>query len=201
MNTLDEVEKAAIGREDDGAAREIRLVDLERWMESSDIEVLGAVYSIISEVRTFSKVSPPPDAAKCDRFALSYIERCIRHDPHGEWASTRYEAAYDATSWFEALWAETAGTSAVLSDLRETLARLTMECDAAVQDCIVTGVLEHLFQNRKIQKFFAGWAEREVLKDSYKEGCELASGFLKFKAGTGNSGHKIGPNPLGEREE
>lgn len=189
MKTLDEVEKA-IGLEDDGAPTEIRLADLERWMESSDIEVLGAVYTITSEMRTFSKISPPPDAETCDQFALSYIERCIRHNPHGEWASTRYEAAYDAMTWFEALWAETAGTSAILKGLRETLARLIMERDAEVQDCIVTGVLEHLFQNRKIQEFFAGWAEQEVLNDIYKEGCELASGFLKFKADTGNSRHK-----------
>lgn len=63
----------------------VSLEDIQRWMASSDIEVLGFAHTLLSNARF--RVEPPIAIADYIQFTKHYYERCLHEDPDGEWSA------------------------------------------------------------------------------------------------------------------
>jgi hypothetical protein len=145
-----------------------------RWMNSSDIEVLGAVEAILMDPQLYDRIKPqPPDEVVFD-FLLNYYRRCILEDPQGEWCLSRYIAAHSLKSWFMALWAHRQVYQATIDRIKMMLADLYRHGDNEVKDAVVNGALEHLFEDPSVAKYFSDWANDPELKTAFEEALEWA---------------------------
>jgi len=172
----DIVEEFGVGKVPERVST-IPLEKLKCWMESRDIEVLGAVASFISDARYFTRIKPPIRFDDTHTFLLRYFKRCLLENPDGEWADSRYSAGRDVYLWFVSLWNKKNTRSVVFDDYKALLASLYRTGDAELRTCIVTATLEHLFETSSIRKFFADWKEDPILKQAYDEAAEWTSGL------------------------
>lgn len=140
-----------------------------RWMQSADIEILGATYALISDVHHLSRIDPPLSLADTHPFMRHYYDRCLREDPDGEWSDSRYSAGWDLVSWFGSLWKDPAVPRQVLKDFKEWLATLYREGDKDLRECIVTATLEHICEDPNIAKYFADWKLDPELEVAYRK--------------------------------
>ena len=152
----------------------VALSDIQRWIESSDIETLGFTHSLLSDTRI--RVEPPISIAEYVRFTKKYYERCLRENPDGEWSSPSYIAGGELVNIFASLWRDALVPRSVLEDLKVWLGQLYREGDSNLRNCIVQGTLEHLFEQKPIREFFADWVNDEVLAVAHREASEWYQG-------------------------
>lgn len=148
-----------------------------RWMNSADIEVQGAVHSLIHESKYYTKIEPYLTFQDYYKFNMAYYARCFRDNPDGEWADTRYEAGWSFTSWFGGIWHDESTPRAALEELRGWLEDIYTNGDEELRDCLITAVFEHLFEDRHIMRFFACWKDDPVMADAYAEAVDYAAYF------------------------
>lgn len=147
-----------------------------KWMKSDDIEVLGAIESILTNSQFYNqiKIKPsPPDEVVFD-FLLNYYRRCIIENPQGEWSLSRYLAAHTLTAWFMKLWAHREIYQMTIDRIKMMLADLYRHGDIEVKDGVVNGALEHLCEDPSVAKYFSDWANDPELKTAYEEAMEWA---------------------------
>jgi hypothetical protein len=142
------------------------------WMQNDDIEVLGATFKLLHKNEHYSRIVPPLCFADYHRFHLRYYERCLRVNPNGTWSDSRYSAAHSFVVWFEGIWEDTSHPREALGELKSLLENLYREGDEELRCCIVTGVLEHLFENPSIREFFDDWKRHSVLRSAYSQAVE-----------------------------
>jgi hypothetical protein len=65
----------------------VALSDVQRWMASNDIEILGFTYRVISNGRF--RIEPPISLSEYVEFIKRYYERCLRENPNGEWSDSK----------------------------------------------------------------------------------------------------------------
>lgn len=142
---------------------------VREWMTSADIQTLGAVYYLIFDSRYYPKIEPPLTIGDYTAFVLPYYERCFREDPQVDWASPRYTAGWDLVGWFMGMWRDATVPRATLKEIKAWLAGLYRTSDEELRTCLVTATLEHLFEDRKVAKFFADWRNDPLLRNAYAE--------------------------------
>ncbi len=156
---------------------------IESWMQSSDIEVLGAVRYLILDKRYFKKIRPPLELKDYQKFLLHYYERCIRENPDGEWSETRYEAGWALVNWFVNLWDDPSVSRRFVEEIKAWMAKLYKDGNEEIRKCLITATLEHLFEKKKIAKYFSDWCEDDILRSGYDEALnyskELQTGKRK----------------------
>lgn len=145
---------------------------LLEWMQTNDIEVLGVLYAFTSKPEYAKRIQPPLTLPEYRDFLLRYFEYCLRLNPDGEWAHTRYEAGWDLVSWFTKLWQEKEASHETLRKIKTWLASLYKDADADTRRCVVDATLEHLFENREISRFFADWKDDADLAIAYAAATE-----------------------------
>ncbi len=145
------------------------------WMKLDDIEILGAISSIITE--HYDRVEPAIPMETICNFQLNYFRRCLIENPDGEYSDSRYTAGYDLAMWFKALWADKKVPKSIIKDLKSMLSQVYKSGDEEVRNCIVTSVLEHLFENPEIGKYFSDWQKNPVLKVAYNQALEWGKCF------------------------
>jgi len=141
-------------------------------MENGDIEVLGVVYAFVTDSRRNKIIEPPLEFDDYYRFITRYFERCFREDPKGKWADSRYSAGHDLVNWFASLWDDDKVPRTAISNLKAWLAKLYIDGDTDLRNCIVTATLEHLFEQQKIRRYFADWEGHPVLGVAFSEAME-----------------------------
>lgn len=144
---------------------------VDAWMQSSDIEVLGALYAFLTN-ENLTRVTPPLTQLEMWNFCERYLERCLREDPKGQWAHSRYAAAWDIASLIGKLWANRAADRSALLRSRDWLARVYGDSESSVKEAIVNGTMEHLFENRNIKSLFEAWRDDPVLGEAYERAAE-----------------------------
>ncbi|MBM4257997.1 MAG: hypothetical protein FJ147_19155 [Deltaproteobacteria bacterium] len=149
------------------------------WMKTDDIEALGALYELLTEKRFYTRIQPPLQFDDYHSFILQYYERCLREDPDGKWSNSRYSAGGDLVGWFIGLWRDSSVPRSALLELKEWLAKLYKQGDEKLRVCLITATLEHLFQDRKIAKYFADWRKDTILADAYDEALGYANHLRK----------------------
>ena len=152
----------------------VALNDVQRWMESTDIETLGFTHHLLSDTRF--RVEPPISVAEYVRFTKRYYERCLRENPDGEWSSPSYIAGGELVNIFASLWRDSSVPRPILEDLKSWLGELYKQGDTKLRKCLIHGTLEHLFEQEVIRKFFDDWIDDRVLSVAHSEASQWYQG-------------------------
>jgi hypothetical protein len=161
----------------------VPLSDVRQWFKSEDIEVLGFASGLVHDARF--RIEPPLTPHEYKTFVMHYYGRCLKEDPKGEWADSRYSAGSTLVNIFASFWRDSSVPREILKELKTWLGRLYAEGDESIRTCIVNATLEHLFEQKDIREFFSDWKKDPVLTIAHKEACEWYLG--------------VGKNPLGRR--
>jgi hypothetical protein len=148
--------------------------DVQRWMASTDIEILGFTYALLSDRRIRIEPSVPLDDYV--RFVKLYYERCFRENPDGEWSDSSHSAGMGFVNLFAHLWRDMSVPRSVLDDLKVWLGRLYKEGDPDIRICIVQATLEHLFEQEQLREFFSDWKDDKILAVAHEEASEWYKG-------------------------
>jgi hypothetical protein len=146
--------------------------DVKRWMQSSDIETLGAVYELVMNRRYSSLIEPPLEFTDYHDFVKHYYERCFIENPDGDWSDSRYSVGWSLCNWFKGLWDDPDIQRAILADLKSWMAALYTNGNDELKNCLVTATFEHLFNRKDIAKYFSDWKKDDRLKIAYAEAME-----------------------------
>jgi hypothetical protein len=145
------------------------LNDLEQWMDSEDIEVLGFTNAMIHDGRF--RIDPPLQVADYALWIKRYYGRCFVEDPDGKWSDSSYSAGWDLVGVFIALWDDNSVPRELLRDLKGWIGGLYKSGDDRLRTCIVNATLEHLFERKPIRKYFSEWRNDPMLAAAYNEAC------------------------------
>jgi hypothetical protein len=168
VTTLNEV-LAAMSRLDVDEKERVAQEQLKEWMKSDEVQALGAIYYLIFDKRYYPRIEPALSFEDYKSFLLPYYDRCFREDPQVDWASTRYTAGWDLVGWFMGLWRDGSVPRKSLEEIKRWMADIYRNGDEQVRNCLVTATLEHLFEDRKVAKFFIDWRGDPILKQGYSD--------------------------------
>lgn len=153
----------------------ISLELVKKWMGSTDIEVLGVVSSYILKKEYTKRIEPHLSFNDVHPFIVSYYERCLLENPDGDWTDSSYEAAWSLVNWFRHLWSEKENRMKEIENFKKWLGNLYKNGDERLQDCIVNGTVEHLFEDKKVKAYFKDWQDDSTLNKAYTLGAEWSS--------------------------
>ena len=142
------------------------------WMNSDDPEVLGALYSFVTEPRQAARVTPPLTFDEYWNFVSRYFSRCFRENPNGEWAHSRYEAGWDLASWFTSVWKDDAIAGDAKNDIKKWIGDQYVSGSPDLRRCIVDATLEHIFEDTSVARFFDDWRSDQILSTAYREAAQ-----------------------------
>ncbi len=142
---------------------------IKSWMQTEDVEGQGAVFALLMKPHHAKRIAPPMTFDDYHHFVMRYYERCFRENPDGEWADSRYSAGRSLVNWFIGNWNKSEVPRSAFADLKAWLETLYIKGDQELRICLVTATFEHLFENKKIAKYFSDWEKDPVLKVAYEE--------------------------------
>ncbi len=106
-----------------------------------------------------------------------------RQDARNEYRLTRFDALSCIGGLFEGLWKARTDHQSELIQIRDSIAEQCRSPDGEQVDAVVTGLLEHLFQDKEKVQFFHSWRGDKRLAAVFDESCRLADGFTKLRDG------------------
>jgi len=140
------------------------------WMRTTDLEALGALQVLISDPRHAGRIVPRLSFDAVFEFTMRYSERCILENPQaGQWASSCYLVGHDLVRWFLRMWDDPLVARQRLGEIKSRLARLHKSGDIDVRECIVNGILEHLFERNDVAAYFIDWKADSELGQAYDD--------------------------------
>ena len=148
---------------------------VKSWMETQDIEAMGALMSLLADEKHAQRIDPPILFQEYFPFATRYYERSIRENPDGEWSDSRTTAGWDFAKWFIQLWEDGPTYETEINELKALLKILYEEGNQEFRSDFVIMVLEHLFQNPEIADYFGDWQKEPVLGPAYAEAKMLVN--------------------------
>lgn len=147
---------------------------VKRWMETQDIEAMGALMNLLADEKHLQRIVPPIRFEQYFPFATRYYERAIRESPDGEWSDSRTTAGWDFAKFFIELYDDLPTYETEITQLKTLLEKLYEEGDAEFRSDFVISILEHLFQNPAIADYFADWQNELLLSPAYADAKLLA---------------------------
>lgn len=156
-----------------GQVTTVTRADVLTWMNSADIQVQGAIsHVLLDHPERTRAIEPPLDREDYEVFLRSYLARCIKQDPGGEWAHPRYLAGHAVVAWL--LGHRRRGDLELKSVevWKSWIRDLYLTGDDKVRDAVVNGILEHLFEEKPMRTLFADWREHAELRVAYELACE-----------------------------
>ncbi len=151
------------------------------WMQTGDVEALGAIYSFVTKPEYYNRITPALTLVEYVEFIIRYFDCCLRLNPDSDWAHTRYEAGWDLASWFAKLWQDQSNYQESLKQIKDWLAILYKKGGVEIRRCIVDATLEHLFDNKRICYFFEDWKKDAELAVAYAEATEYVRRLKNMK--------------------
>jgi hypothetical protein len=177
MKILNEIVSELMRNVDAKEAATIPYGKVKKWMQNKDLEVLGAVYVLITEPQHYSRIKPYLTIYDYIPFLMHFFERCFLENPDGKWALTRYAAGRGLINLFIQLWNDPKTPHSIPLKLKEWLAKIYKQGNEDVRLCIITATLEHIFVNKKIATFFSDWRKDPFLKQPYEEALGYSKHF------------------------
>lgn len=164
----------------------ISAADVRRWMMSDELDALAALHYLVVDKNGAAIVAPRLSSDEINEFSKRYYERCLLEDRRepGNWSATRYSAAWSIVNWFARVWRNADAKRRWPAEIKRWLAAMFLAGDEALRTCLITGTLEHLFEDRQIARFFSDWEQHGILGDAYRAAIEWSE--------------KGGTSPLGE---
>lgn len=145
---------------------------VRRWMRTTDLEVAGALMSLIA--KHDSRINAAIRPEEYFDFVRGYYERSMLENPDGEWSDSTTTAGYDFARWFLRLWDDPSVPRSAINDLKESLAQVCRAAPELVRANIINSALEQLFRRSEILDFFADWQGHPSLSEPYIEAKRLA---------------------------
>jgi|SRR5208337_1712163 len=177
MTSLDEIKSEFETITGIAKSTQISKEKVRSWLQSQDLEVLGAVHCLIMDKTIYLRIQPQLSIEDYHLFSMHYLGRCIRENPDGEWAESRYLAGGTLVNWFVHLWNDKAVPRHIVKELKDWLAKLYREGNEEIRTAIITATLEHLFEHKKIAKYFEDWRNDPILGSAYDEALGYAKKY------------------------
>jgi len=147
---------------------------VQRWMETHDIEAMGALMSLLADDKHSQRIEPAVTFEEYFPFATRYYERNLLENPDGEWSDSRTTAGFDCSRMFIQLWEDRPAYDREITQLKSLFKRLCEEGNEEFRSNFVIAVLEHLFQTGEIADYFSDWQNNSLLDAAYTEARMLA---------------------------
>jgi hypothetical protein len=157
---------------------EIEKEGIIKLITSDDIEAQGEIFDLLNRELFCSRIRPPLALADVYPYLLKHLKRVILEDPNGKWSGSRYEAAAFLVNLFRSYWDQGAKQASAVADIKNLLEALLRDGSEEVRICIISGTLEHLFEDQKIKDYFSSWIELPRLNDAYSEASLFAKEIL-----------------------
>jgi len=138
------------------------------WTKSASLEDLQILSELIFKKSFYERISPFLSINDYQNLLLGYYRRCIIENPKNDDLTSRYEACWELLSWFNNLWKDKDENHKQLLEIKEYLSDLYRNGDKEIRHAIIYAVLEHLFENATIRRFFYDWKDCPLLSDAYK---------------------------------
>lgn len=146
------------------------------WTKSDDILVLGALYKLTD--KDYFRIKPELGTQVTYDLILKYLTRCMLDNPESsDLILSGYEAAWTLASWFKQLCAQRPTTDQILKTIVSTLGAMYEKGDPAVQDRILNGTLEHIFEQEEAVNLFTSWQTDPVLKLPYTQALQWGQDY------------------------
>jgi hypothetical protein len=143
--------------------------DIIAGIRVDNTELAGAIYDIVTTDRLRRRIEPDLTDLELDDLFIEYFERCILTDPKGEWALTRYSAAWEAQGRIMDAWENEGGEAGSCIRWKKWMEKLYRAGDEETKRAVVDGILEHLFERKGLRKFFSDWKIDPQLQTAYNE--------------------------------
>jgi hypothetical protein len=145
---------------------------VRKWLSGRpSVEVLGAITEIFANSR---RVVPPLTLEEICAATQEYFRLCLIHNlPDSEYAPNRSVAGLELVSWFNSLWRDSSVPREYVVRLVNMLRDLVIK-GAVPQDQLAGAVLEHLFETRGVEEFFADWRDDIRLAKAFELAMDWA---------------------------
>jgi hypothetical protein len=167
MNSLIDEMRVAFEAAEKCVGSEVPGAQVQTWMTSPDVEVLGALNVYMHEPQYAKLIKPGIGFDDYHSFMLRYYELCFDQNPDSEWAEGRYAAGWAFVTWFHKMWMDPNVPREKIEETKRWLANLYKRADSELRTCLVNAVLEHLFENKQIAVYFKSWTQEPQLRDAY----------------------------------
>ena len=142
-----------------------------KWMTSPRLDIQGALY-VLTNI-AWDRIKPELTMQATCQFILDYYRRCIVENPtSGDYILNRYEAGWEMANWLKALYAGQPETSEILLNAENLLKEIYIQGDKETKECIINGILEHVFEEQSMVSLFDNWRKIPQLKIAYDEALE-----------------------------
>jgi hypothetical protein len=145
--------------------------DVRRWIDSGDLLTWSVVYALAEN--DWSRIQPEIAVEEHAEFMRRYLLRCIEENPTpSEVLHGGYEAAWELAAALKQ-WRRRGGRiAATVRGVALDLEKIYRRGDAATQNRILCGVMEHAFEDPAIRPYFVDWERDADLRDAYKLATE-----------------------------
>lgn len=146
-----------------------------QWKKSANYEVIELLLNILTESKYVDKITPKLDFYDMFPFLIDKYIELMRVGTKID-TMLPYCTAHDLKNIIEHFWDYKYIPSKEASKVKQKIkSKLEFEClnaDKQYADVIINGLLEHLFDNRKIRKYFKDWENIQRLEIFYK--CSIS---------------------------
>jgi len=150
---------------------------IRNWLNSGQIEILAVIYEFSYKKEIYEKIVPPLTFIDYYKLITKYFSLCFEKNHKDDyWIHSRYSAGRDLVGWFVNLWDDKHTSKKYLKSMKDWMANLYKKGDGELKECLITATLEHLFEDKKIIKYFSDWRKDPELKIAFqtaKEWCEI----------------------------
>ena len=140
-------------------------------MLSENLEDQGMVFQIIDQYAYC--IEEMPSQKDLLDFYLNYFEKCMLENQSGEFVESCHMTALSFVTFYKRLRLDDEVEDTQLERFRNMLKRVYETGDGDVQDCVINGALEHLFESPDIIAEFKEWKEDSSLRDAYLKALEF----------------------------
>ena len=167
---------SAFGDDEPASAGDIPKALVLTWMNSAHIEVRGCIYSMIAEAARAQHIKPTLEFEEYYAFVVPYLEQCIVEDRDEEWVESRYLAGHALVRWIRSFWESEEIPRDKIDEVKRRLGELYKAGSEGVRDALVHAVLEHLFEQSDLIKYFEDWKTDPILNRAYNEALAWKNG-------------------------
>jgi hypothetical protein len=137
------------------------------WIHrSADVEADALLYQLTRDA--WNRIEPRLETAETCALIERYLLACIRENPQGGVALTRYEAASELEAWFDHVAHLEEDMRDILQSAVNTVTTLFLTGDHETRNAIETGFLEHVLEQAGMRSLFSHWASDERLADAWR---------------------------------
>jgi hypothetical protein len=134
------------------------------WMQSEDLEVLGAMHRLLRYKGGRERIQPTLSWEEYVEFMTRYYRRCLceysQEAQYTTWEEADFgsEATHAVVWWFLDVWADKSIPRQELVKIKNWLRETLHDCPH-VQELMGAALFDHLFRKRNMIKFFADWRD------------------------------------------